>query len=589
MSSNFSFEIKFKDIGGRVGKINIGKKEIETPAIIPVYNPNKVIVSADEFEKKFKSGILMTNSYIILKNDELRKKILDSGIHRAINFNGIVATDSGSYQLMEYGNVNTTNKEIIEFQEKIGSDIGSFLDIPSLPDAYKPRVLEQLEITLQRARDARNAKFVVNAGIQGSTYLDLRERAAKEIGKEFELCAIGGIVKLMEEYRFSDLVDIIATVKKNIPSNRVVHAFGLGHPMVFSLAVALGCDLFDSAAYALYAQDFRYMTPTGTKKLDELEYLPCSCPICNKYGTELKELENDEKIRELARHNLYITFEELNRVKQAIRENNLWDLLSVRMRSHPALLSTLKKFAEHREWLSKSDLITKKSSFYSLGEESESRTEVVNVKERVNRVNQRPLVSELRGLCPRIKSENKVEISPFGEVPAEILDIYPFGSIMTPENLNSRINTNIRDINKVKKIMEYQFGSGADSLIDEKVRIKRSRKTGRIRWIYDKKELIASVRASDHFIIPKIPLAEKIHKFFKYPKLRVVIDQEALPFVSEGKSVFAKFVREIDMDLRAGDEVLVVDENDNLIRTGTLILSPQECLDFDRGIAVRVR
>lgn len=574
MSSNFSFEIKFKDIGGRVGKINIGKKEIETPAIMPVYNPNKVIVSADEFEKKFKSGILMTNSYIILKNDDLRKKILDSGIHRAINFNGIIATDSGSYQLMEYGNVNTTNKEIIEFQEKIGSDIGSFLDIPSLPDAYKPRVLEQLEITLQRAKEAMDAKFLVNAGIQGSTYLDLRERAAKEIGKEFELCAIGGIVKLMEEYRFSDLVDIIATVKKNIPTNRVVHAFGLGHPMVFSLAVALGCDLFDSAAYALYAQDFRYMTPTGTKKLDELEYMPCSCPVCNKYGTELKELENDEKIRELARHNLYTTFEELNRVKQAVRENNLWDLLSLRARSHPALLSGLKKLIEHREWLSKLDLITKKSPFYSLGDESRNRTEVVNVNDRISRV----------------ISENKIEISPFGEIPVEVLDIYPFGSIMTPENLNNRINTtNIRDINKVKKIMEYQFGSGADSLIDEKVRIKRSRKTGRIRWIYDKKELIASVRASDHFIIPKIPLAEKLHKFFKYPKLRVVIDQEALPFVSEGKSVFAKFVREIDMDLRAGDEVLVVDENDNLIRTGTLILSPQECLDFERGIAVRVR
>ncbi len=573
MSSNFSFEIKFKDIAGRIGRLSVGKKEIETPTIMPVYNPNKVIVSADEFEKKFKSRILMTNSYIILKNDELRKKILDSGIHRAINFNGIIATDSGSYQLMEYGNVNTTNREIIEFQEKIGSDIGSFLDIPSLPDAYRPRVLEQLEITLQRAKEARDAKFVVNAGIQGSTYLDLRERAAKEIGKEFELCAVGGIVKLMEEYRFSDLVDIIATVKKNIPTNRVVHAFGLGHPMVFSLAVALGCDLFDSAAYALYAQDFRYMTPTGTKKLDELEYMPCSCPVCNKYGTELKELENDEKIRELARHNLYTTFEELNRVKQAVRENNLWDLLSVRMRAHPALLSALKKFAEHREWLSKSDLITKRSSFYSLGEESEGRTEVVNVRERVNRVT----------------SENKLEISPFGEIPAEILDIYPFGSIMTPENLNSRINTNIRDIHKVKKIMEYQFGQGADTLIDEKVRIKRSRKTGRIRWIYDKKELIASVRASDHFIIPKIPLAEKLHKFFKYPKLRVVIDKEALPFVSEGKSVFAKFVREIDMDLRAGDEVLIVDENDNLIRTGTLILSPQECLDFERGIAVRVR
>lgn len=574
MTQDFSFEIKFKDIGSRIGKITIGKKEIETPAIMPVYNPNKPLIGTREFEKEFKSKILMMNSYIIFKNDELRKKILDSGIHNALDFNRIIATDSGSYQLMEYGNVNTTNKEIIEFQENIGSDIGSFLDIPSLPDAYKPRVLEQLEITLERAKEARNAKFVVNAGIQGSTYLDLRERAAKEIGKDFELCAIGGIVRLMEEYRFADLVDIIATVKKNIPANRVVHAFGLGHPISFVSAVALGCDLFDSAAYAIYAQDFRYMTPIGTKKLDELEYMPCSCPVCNKYGTELKELDNDEKIKELARHNLYTTFEELNRVKQAIRENNLWDLLCVRMRSHPALLSGLKKFAEHKEWLSKSDPITKKSPFYFMGDESRNRTEVVNVSDRISRVS----------------SENKIKIPPFGEIPAEILDIYPFGSIMTSENLSNRINTNIRDIYKIKKIIEYQFGSKADELIDEKnIRIKRSRKTGRIRWIYKGKELIASVRASDHFIIPKIPLAERLHKFFKYPKLRVVIDKEAVPFVSEGKSAFAKFVKEIDMDLRAGDEVLIADERDNLIGVGTLLLSPQEVIDFERGVAVRVR
>jgi len=97
------------------------------------------------------------------------------------------------------------------------------------------------------------------------------------------------------------------------------------------------------------------------------------------------------------------------------------------------------------------------------------------------------------------------------------------------------------------------------------------------------------VRARDHLIIPKMNLAGKLHEKFEYPKLRVVIDDEALPFVTEGKSVFCKFVKEIDTDLRCSDEVLVVDENDNLIRVGTLHLSPEEIMDFDRGMAVRVR
>ena len=53
--------------------------------------------------------------------------------------------------------------------------------------------------------------------------------------------------------------------------------------------------------------------------------------------------------------------------------------------------------------------------------------------------------------------------------------------------------------------------------------------------------------------------------------------------------MFARFVVDIDHDLRANDEVLVVNREDALVRTGTLILSPREAIDFNRGVAVRVR
>ncbi len=574
MSVEFNFEIRDKDIGARIGRLEINRKRLETPILIPVYNPNKPLIPVKDLKRKFNAKILMVNSYIILRNEELRKEVLDLGIHRYLDFKGLIATDSGSYQLMNYGNVSTTNKEIIEFQEKIGSEVGAFLDIPSLPDVYKSRAIEQLELTLKRSWEARDASFVVNAGIQGSTYLDLRKIAAKKIGKNFKLCAIGGIVRLMEEYRFSDLVDIIATVKKNLPMNRVVHAFGLGHPIAFSLAAALGCDLFDSAAYALYAQDLRYMTENGTKRLDNLEYLPCSCPICSKYGIELKELPEKEKIRNLAMHNLYVTLEELNRVKQAIKEGNLWELLSIRARSHPGLLSGLERLKKYGRWLSELDPITKKSSFYYSGNESRYRTEVINARKRLKRVS----------------SMNRVEIPPFGKVPAEILDVYPFGSFRAPENLiKEEPCFSVRDIERVKGIMEYQFGPGASEFIEKNFRIKKSRRTRRIRWIYKGKELIASVRASDHLIIPKRYLADKLKKKFEYPRLRVVVDDDAVPFISDGKSVFAKFVTDIDPELRANDEVLVVDKEDNLLTIGTLILSPTEVKDFDRGVAVRVR
>jgi len=71
--------------------------------------------------------------------------------------------------------------------------------------------------------------------------------------------------------------------------------------------------------------------------------------------------------------------------------------------------------------------------------------------------------------------------------------------------------------------------------------------------------------------------------------LRVVVEDDAVSFIEEGKSVFAKFVAEIDANLRPGDEALIVDKKDKLVGAGTLVLSPKEALDFNRGVAVRVR
>jgi len=569
------FDVRGKDVAGRIGRLEINGKSIETPALMPVVNPGRQLISAGELAKKFDAGVLMTNSYMMLKDPKLRADVEKRGIHDFLGFDGIVATDSGSYQLMVYGAVDTTNRGIIEFQERIGSDIGSFLDIPTLPDAYKPRAQEQLDETIKRSLEALDAKFVVNAGIQGGKHLDLRCKAAKAVGEKFPLVAIGGIVPLMETYRFAELADIIATVKQNIPSDRVVHAFGLGHPMVFPLAVALGCDLFDSAAYALYALDGRYMTPYGTEKIDELKYLPCRCPVCSEHGMKLRSLYGEDKAKALAEHNLYVCQSELDRVKQAIVDGKLWELVITRCRSHPKLLSGLYAMLSHSEWISELDPVTKDSAFYDIGPECEQRSEVVNARKRLSRV----------------KSENLVEVKPFGMVPAEVKDIYPLGSATTYAPGEDETVFKVRDIVKLRALSDYQFGEGAGELIPDNARIMKSKKTRRMRWIYVGGEMIASIRAQDHFIIPHEWLARKLLEKFGKPKLRVVLDDdpEVSKHVKEGKSVFCKFVKEVDSDLRCGDECIVVDGKDEFMRIGTLALSPREIRDFKRGMAVRVR
>ena len=576
MAEKLFFELKGKDIAGRIGRLGVNGKTLETPTLMPVVNPNNPVIPVKDLIGEFKAKVLMTNAYIFLKNEDLKKRVLAEGIHKTLGAKDcVVATDSGSYQLMVYGAVETSNKEIIEFQEGIGSDIGSFLDIPTLPDAFKGRAEEQLRVTLERAWEARDAGFVVNAGCQGGRFLDLRAKCANQLGKDFDLVAVGGIVPLLESYRFKDLVDVIATVKKNIPLNRPVHAFGLGHPMVFGLAVALGCDLFDSASYVLYAKQGRYMTPNGTEKIEKLEYISCTCPVCSKHGIDLKALPDIDRVREVARHNLYVSQAELREIKQHISEGSLWEYIAVRCRAHPALYEGFKQVFKYRKWLAKLDPISKKSAFFETGAESRLRSEIVNTRERLKRV----------------KSQNSLKLPCFGEAPAELLNVYPLGQSVFACDDPRKDAALVRDLAKVRAGMDYQFGEGAGELLSDKIRIKRSRKSGRIRYIHEGKDLLATVRARDHFILPKKALAEKMLEKFLPPKLRVIVedDKDVIDCVKEGKSVFAKFVVNVDPELRAGDECLVVDKDDNLLRIGTLSLSPVEIDDFTRGVAVKTR
>lgn len=82
---------------------------------------------------------------------------------------------------------------------------------------------------------------------------------------------------------------------------------------------------------------------------------------------------------------------------------------------------------------------------------------------------------------------------------------------------------------------------------------------------------------------------KRLQQAIPSPRLRVVVPKEVAPFVAEGRSVFAKYVLQVDPLLRAGDEVLVVDEADTLLAVGSARLCPREMLDLSRGVAVRTR
>jgi uncharacterized protein with predicted RNA binding PUA domain len=144
-------------------------------------------------------------------------------------------------------------------------------------------------------------------------------------------------------------------------------------------------------------------------------------------------------------------------------------------------------------------------------------------------------------------------------------------------------------LQKIRAIADYQFGRGVgEVLFPEQVHISFSRKTGRIRHIYLDTALLATLRPTDGFFSLAIAGARRILKAENFHSW-VEIDDEVGDFVAQGRSAFAKHVVECDDEIRAAEEVVVVDGRHEVLAVGRAVLTGKEMKAFERGVAVRVR
>jgi 7-cyano-7-deazaguanine tRNA-ribosyltransferase len=673
-----NFEIKNKDAMGRIGILTTPHGKIRTPALMPVVHPGKQTIDV----KEFGAEIVITNAYIMYKNEDLRAKVLEEGVHELIDFPGPIVTDSGSFQLSEYGDIDVNNQEIIEFQALIGTDIGTSLDIPTPPFVKRERAEKELKITIERAIEALEVRgdLMLNSVVQGSTFGDLRSQCAETIGAMgFDVYPIGAVVPLMESYRYSELVDVVMASVKNLPDSKPRHLMGAGHPMVFALAVSMGCDLFDSAAYILYAQDDRFMMPTGTFKLANLVEMPCSCPVCiNHTPEDLRNMEKNDRMKLIAEHNLHISFAEIRKIKQSIVDGTLMELVEQRCRVHPYLLDALRNLKNYTSLIEEYDPSSKNSAFFYSGPESLARAEIQRHLSRISRLpkkknllllprSRKPYSKHIQNDLGKFYSKhihgdtivdshelfNDLQVAivdvPFAVIPLEIDEVYPLAQneapIITDEDskkfvkeelekymdgfdnviISSKIldrfdmytielepagnlsenpvrvysleeyeldsfKIDLDDREKINCIADYQFGEGSGkALFPGEVKIVKSRKTGKIRHIYEDEVLIATLRATDSVFVLDRDGARRLHSHIDYPEKRVVVNADADPFAREGKSIFAKFVIDCDINIRSNDEVLIVNEKDELLAFGKSILCGHEIMDFNTGQAVKTR
>ncbi len=660
------FEIKYKDAMARIGTFKTPHGNVTTPNLIPVVHPGKQTLDV----KKFGAEIVITNSYIIYKNDKLKEKALKDGVHDLIDFPGTIETDSGSFQLSVYGDIDITNEEVIKFQEAIGTDIGTSLDIPTAPYVKKEEAENDLKVTIKRAEEASKVRkdLLLNSVVQGSTFPDLREYCANEISKfDADIYPIGAVVPLMEMYRYADLVDVVMYSMRGLPEDKPRHLMGAGHPMIFALAVAMGCDLFDSAAYILYANKDRFMMPDGTLKLENLIEMPCSCRVCTEHSVEeLKQMKQETRAKLIAEHNLHVSFAEIRRIRQAIVDGELMKLVELRCRSHPFLLDGLRRLQDYQEDMEKLNPSSKKSAFFYTGSESLSRSEVSKHIKKLENVSPKsknliilPSTSKpyskhvnreyIKKYTPKIPtfysksdivdySDSDVVVAdiPFGIIPLGLDEFYPLAQNESPNILDDNSKEFVRktienyskkydnvlihrkiiskydlkdynliedelilseakvsDFNRLKVVADYQFGSGCGEALFgndiDKIEIEKSRKTGKIRHVYENNENIVNMRASDGFLVLSDLGAIRLHEYLENPKLRVVVSDDSEPFARKGKSVFNKFVLDCDENIRRNDEVLIVNKDDKLLACGKSLLSSYEIMDFNSGQAIKTR
>lgn len=195
-----SFEIKEKDLLARIGKLRTKSGTLETPLLFPVINPIVQPISPRNIREEFGFEALITNAYILKKHAE--NQPAKNGLHSFLDFDGTIMTDSGAYQILVYGDIEVTPKEIVEYQEQIGSDIATILDIPTGWEVTENCARKTVAETLKRAKEflafkARDDILWVGP-VQGGKYLNLVAKSAKEMGKlPFQIYALGSPTEVL--------------------------------------------------------------------------------------------------------------------------------------------------------------------------------------------------------------------------------------------------------------------------------------------------------------------------------------------------------------------------------------------------------
>ena len=347
-----------KQTGARRGRIHTPHGIIETPVFMPVGTQATVkSLTPEELKEEINAQIILSNTYhlYLRPGHELVKQA--GGLHKFMNWDRAILTDSGGFQVFSLGDLRTITEEGVEFkshldgskhflspervmeiENALGADIiMAFDECVEYPAEYE-YTKQSMERTTRWAERCKQAhkntdKQALFGIVQGGMYKDLREQSAKDlVAMDFPGYAIGGL-SVGEPIEM--MCDVLDFTTKLLPKDKPRYLMGVGTPDYLIEAAIRGIDMCDCVLPTRIARNGTAMTSHGKVVVRnatyEKDFTPldeeCDCYTCKNYTKayirHLIKAEEILAVRLLSIHNLRFLTKLMERVRIEIENDNL--------------------------------------------------------------------------------------------------------------------------------------------------------------------------------------------------------------------------------------------------------------------------
>jgi len=315
LKKDFSFEVKSQNEKARLGVIHTARGDIDTPAFMPVGTLGTVKGIFTDDILKTGTQVILGNTYHLMIRPGIDTLNKFNGLHKFMNWNKPILTDSGGFQIMSLSKMNKIDKDIgavfsshidgkkfilspeksIQIQKSINSDILMVLDECPALTSDKKRLSEVIDISTAWAKRCKvefgtNKEKALFGIIQGGLFEDLRIESLERLKDiNFDGYAMGGLAVGEKQ---AEMFKILEETVQLMPKEKPRYLMGVGTPSDILGAVKNGIDMFDCVMPTRAGRTGLAFTWEGKMNLKNSKYkydkspLDSNCDIkdLNKYS-----------------------------------------------------------------------------------------------------------------------------------------------------------------------------------------------------------------------------------------------------------------------------------------------------------------